>query len=57
MNAGDTVKLVQPVVRGLIVDTRYDKQSKSLEHLVEYKDANGDGHARWFLESQLERAK
>ncbi len=57
MNAGDTVKLVQPVVRGLIVDTRYDKQSKGLEHLVEYKDASGDEHARWFLESQLERAK
>lgn len=56
MEIGNTVKLVQPVVQGEITDTQYNKESKQLEHLVEWIDAAGDAHQRWFVESQLEVA-
>lgn len=49
MEIGNQAKLKQPVVQGLIVDTRYRKDAKQLEHLVHTE--LGD---RWFLESQLE---
>jgi len=56
MEIGQTAKLKQPVIKGVIVDTEYDKEAKELKHLVELKDANGDPMPRWFLESELEKA-
>jgi hypothetical protein len=54
MEIGKTVKLKQPVVQGVIIDTEYDKGAKELKHLVELKDEEGDPKPVWFLESQLE---
>lgn len=54
MEEGQTVRLKQPVIQGQILDTRYNKDSKELEHLVAYDDGAGNLHERWFLESQLE---
>lgn len=54
MQEGQTVRLVQPEIKGPIKDTRYDKTNKCLEHLVEYTDADGTAHERWFAETQLE---
>lgn len=56
MEEGMIVKLVQPIIKGQITDTRYNKDAKSLEHLVSYTDENGQPQERWFVESQLEVA-
>ena len=53
MNEGQTVRLKQPVIQGDIKDTRFNKEVRQLEHLVEYGE-DGETHTRWFLESQLE---
>lgn len=54
VSVGQTAKLIQPVVQGTITDTRYNKEAGQLEHQMEYTDANGESHDRWFLDSQLE---
>lgn len=54
MEQGQQVRLIQPVLQGEIIDTRYNKDAKELEHLVAYPDAEGETQERWFLESQLE---
>lgn len=53
MEIGNSVKLIQPVIQGSIIDTEYDKDAKQLRHLVEWSDATGE-HSRWFTESELE---
>lgn len=54
MEIGKTVRLVQPVVQGEIIDTEYDKDTKQLRHLLSWVDADGETQNRWFTESQLE---
>lgn len=54
MQIGSNARLKQPVIQGPITDTRYDKVSCQLEHLVIYLDATGQAQERWFLESELE---
>lgn len=55
MEIGNQVRLIQPVIQGSIIDTEYDKDAKSLIHLVEWSDASGDGQRRWFKENELEQ--
>lgn len=54
MAIGTKARLVQPVIKGEILDIRYNKDAAGLEMLVNYQDGEGESHARWFLESQLE---
>jgi len=54
LKVGQTTRLIQPVIEGEIVDTRYNKDAKELEHLLSWEDAGGDQQTRWFLESELE---
>lgn len=54
---GQAVNLIQPTISGVVADTRYNKDAKELEHLVEYTDAGGEVHSRWFMASQLEAVK
>lgn len=56
LEVGQTARLVQPVIQGEIVDTRYNKDAKQLEHLLEWTDSDDDTQQRWFLESDLEAA-
>jgi len=53
MQIGSAVKLVQPTLQGAIIDTRYDKEALTLTHLVEWADASGVVHQRWFNESEI----
>lgn len=53
MEIGDNVRLVQPVITGVILDTEYDKSTKQLRHLIEYSTDN-EQQQRWFVESDLE---
>ena len=57
MEIGNAVRQVVPVIAGTITDTRYNKSAKSLEHLVEFDDAEGQPQQRWFLDSELEIAE
>lgn len=54
IQVGQTARLVQPVVQGEVKDTQFNKGASELEHLIEYVDADGETHTRWFLASQLE---
>jgi hypothetical protein len=54
MEEGQTVRLITPVIQGQITDTRYNKDAKGLEHLVNWTDANGNVQERWFIEGELE---
>lgn len=53
----ETMRVKQPVIEGVVVDTRYHRQAKQLEHLLRYADAEGNVCDRWFLDSQLEVVK
>ena len=53
MKIGNEVRLVQPEILGVVVDTTYDKDTQTLRHLVEWGDA-GAAQQRWFYEDQLE---
>ena len=53
MEIGNNVSVVAPVITGTITDTEYDKDAKSLRHLVEWQDGD-ETHMRWFTEAQLQ---
>lgn len=53
IEVGQEAKLVQPAIQGPVTDARYNKDAKQLEYLLQFTDAQGDQHERWFLESQL----
>ena len=38
LETGQNVRLKAPVIQGPIKDTEYDKDAKTLRHLVEYSD-------------------
>ena len=54
VSIGQTARLVQPVVQGEVIDTRFNKDAGKLEHLLSYTDADGETHERWFIETELE---
>lgn len=54
---GQQARLIQPVVQGEVLDTRYNKDARQLEHLLSYTDQSGETQQRWFLESDLEVAE
>lgn len=53
---GQQAKLVQPVIAGEVVDTRFNKEEGQLEHLLSYQEADGTPQQRWFLDEKLEAA-
>lgn len=50
---GQRVRLIQPVIEGVVLDTRYNKDVKSLEHLVDYGSDDAPSQ-RWFVDGELE---
>lgn len=53
IEVGKTARLIQPEVKGEILDTQYNKESKELEHLLVWEE-NGKPQQRWFPEKHLE---
>lgn len=47
------MRVKQPELKGVVLDTRYRKDAKQLEHLLRYTDGEQPVE-RWFLDSQLE---
>lgn len=53
MKIGQTAQVVAPVIAGPIAGKRFNEESDCLEYLIVWKDAAGETHQRWFLESEL----
>jgi hypothetical protein len=51
-NLGNTVKLVTITPSGPVLEKRL--MGDDIEYLVQWEDADGDLHQRWFREDQLE---
>lgn len=56
MKAGTPVRLIQPVIQGLVKERRINPATDELELLVEWTDAAGQLVQRWFEADQLEVA-
>lgn len=54
LEIGVTAKVVVPTIQGTIIDTTYDKSSKSLSHLLEWQEAGNPNKQRWFTEAELQ---
>lgn len=52
---GDSVKYTPPAIEGKVVGGTVDAEAQ-LQLLVEYKDANGEVHQRYFAPEQLTAA-
>ena len=53
MKAGTTVRLIQPVIQGQVMERRFN-EADEVEVLVEYPGADGEPVQRWFLATELE---
>jgi hypothetical protein len=53
MKTGSTVRLIQPVIAGVVKDRRINKATDELELLVEW-DEGGEPVQRWFDADQLQ---
>lgn len=51
---GDTARLVQPTIQGVVVDRRVNPDTDEIEVLLSYVDGEGHEQQRWLNESQLE---
>lgn len=51
---GKKARLIQPVIEGKVLRTRFDESSGELEHLIGYQDSDSQPQERWFRLSQLE---
>lgn len=56
MKAGSTVRLIQPVIEGVVKDRRINKATDELELLVEWEEG-GQAVQRWFDADQLQAAE
>jgi hypothetical protein len=52
----DIVQLIAPVIKGGIVDIKYNSEAEELEYLVAYTDDEGNQQQRWFSGQVLEVA-
>ncbi len=56
MKVGTTARLVQPVVQGEVVARRINAADQ-IEYQLQWTDAAGEQHLRWFEEAQLEEVQ
>lgn len=54
MKTGTPVRLIQPVIQGVVKERRITPDDQ-IELLVEWSEPDGQTAERWFLESQLEQ--
>lgn len=54
MKTGTQVRLIQPVIAGVVKERRINPATDELELLVEWTDAEGQLVQRWFEADQLE---
>lgn len=54
MKTGTTVRLIQPVIQGVVKERRITPDDQ-IELLVEWTEPGGQTAERWFSEAQLEQ--
>lgn len=55
MKAGDTARLIQPVIEGQVMERRINPDTDDIELRLAWTDAAGERNERWFPEQQLEQ--
>lgn len=55
MKTGTPVRLIQPVIAGVVKERRINPATDELELLVEWTESDGQVVQRWFTEDQLEQ--
>jgi hypothetical protein len=56
MKKGDSVEVITFVVKGEIVEKKFNEALDSFEYRVEYQGEDGETHTRWYNENQLKLA-
>ena len=54
MKLGTNVRLVQPVIKGEVIDVEWDRDQDQKRIKIAWVDADENDQQRWFLESDLE---
>lgn len=54
LKPGTTARLIQPVVQGVVVNTRWVQERDTFECLLEYQEPDGSTTQRWLDDDQLE---
>lgn len=54
LKKGTKVKYTPPAIEGRIVAKKYDEENESFLFIVEYVDALGETHQKYFEADQLE---
>ena len=57
MKTGTPVRLIQPVIAGVVKERRINPSTDEIELLVEWTDDAGQPQQRWFEADQLEEVK
>lgn len=57
LKSGTPVRLIQPEIRGEVIQRRINETTDALEVLVSYADAGGETHQRWFAADQVEEVQ
>lgn len=57
MKTGTPVRLIQPVIAGVVIERRINPATDELEALVEWTDADGQLVKRWIDTDKLEEVK
>lgn len=50
----DAVRLVQPIIRGVIITKAFDDAIDAFRYLVRWTDGDGEVVERWFAEGEIE---
>lgn len=51
---GAVVRQVVPTIIGTVTERRFSDERDVFEYLVEYVGTDGEKHARWFTENEIE---
>lgn len=54
MKKGDVVEVTPVTIKGPIIKTEWNESAESLQHCIEWTDAEGNQQHRWFLETELQ---
>lgn len=57
MKKTDLVEVKTFVIKGEIVEKKFNEDTDKFQYKVEYKGEDGETHSRWFEEDQLILAK
>ncbi len=54
MKPGTSVRLIQPIIVGEVIDVEWDKDQDQKRIKITWNSEDGNRQERWFLEADLE---